>query len=269
MKSKKNKNMEIITINRPIKNLKNDEKKTEKKDMIDIEEYLSEPFQENDFDEVIDKDKRSFCEYFCQIFKENQIFINTFFIKEELRPLSLKCVILIMYLELFFIGMTLSYDENYLAEIYYSQIEETFFRFIVRRFTTFIFLGGITEIISNFCEFFFIEDKIIKRIFKRNKNDEIKIKDKISTTIRNIKIRFILLIIFSFLFTIICFIYISCFNIAYPYIKYEWIKSSLFVLICNQFYNFFISLIQSVLRYIGIKCNSERIFKLSLAIEYI
>ena len=73
--------------------------------MIDIEEYLSDSFQENDFDDVIDKDKRSFCEYFCQVFKENQIFINTFFIKEELRPLSLKCVILIMYIEFFFFFM--------------------------------------------------------------------------------------------------------------------------------------------------------------------
>jgi hypothetical protein len=169
MKSNKNKNMEIITTDRPIKNIKNDEKKTEEKDMIDIKEYLSESFQENVFDEVIDKDKRSFCEYFCQIFKENQIFINTFCIKEELRPLSLKCVILIMYIELFFFSMALTYDEDYLTEIYNSELEETFFLFIVRRFKTFLFLGGITEIISNICEFFFIEEKTIKRIFKRNK----------------------------------------------------------------------------------------------------
>ena len=139
----------------------------------------------------------------------------------------------------------------------------------MRRYQTFIFLGGITEIISNICGFFFIEEKTIKRILKRNKNNELKIKDQISTTIKNIKIRFILLIIFSFLLTVFCFIYISCFNIVYPYIKYEWIKSSIFVLICNQFYNFFMSFIQSALRYIGIKCNSERLFKLSLAIEYI
>ena len=237
--------------------------------MIDIEEYLSDSFQENDFDDVIDKDKRSFCEYFCQVFKENQIFINTFFIKEELRPLSLKCVILIMYIEFFFFFMTYSYNEDYLTEIYNSNVKETFFLFIVRRYQTFIFLGGITEIISNICGFFFIEEKTIKRILKRNKNNELKIKDQISTTIKNIKIRFILLIIFSFLLTVFCFIYISCFNIVYPYIKYEWIKSSIFVLICNQFYNFFMSFIQSALRYIGIKCNSERLFKLSLAIEYI
>ena len=264
MKSKKNKNMEIIT-DRPIKN---DEKKTEKKDMIDIEEYLSDSFQENDFDEAIDKDKRSFCELFWEVFKENQIFINTFFLKEKLRPLSLKCVILIMYIEFFFITMTLSYNEDYLTEIYNSNQVETFFTFIVRRKGTFLFLGGITEIISNICEFFFIEEKTIKRILKRNKNNELKIKDEISTTIRNIKIRFILLIIFSFLLTVFSFVYITSFNIAYPYMKYEWVKSSIFVLISTQFYNFFMSLFQSVLRYIGIKCVSERIFKFSLVIEY-
>ncbi len=237
--------------------------------MIDIKEYLSISFHENVFDEVIDKDKRTFCEYFCIVFKENQIFINTFIIKEELRPLTLRCVVLIMYIEYFFLIMTLTYNEDYLTEIYYSIFEENFFSFIGRRFTSFIFLSGVTEFSTKISSFFFIEEESIKRILKRNKTKEETIKDKISTALRNIKIRFILLIIFSFCFTVLCFIFISCFNIAYPYVRIEWLKSSIFVLICNQFFNFFMSFLQSALRYIGIKCNSERIFKLSLVIDYI
>ena len=168
MNSKKNKNKDIISTNRPIKQKKN-EKKNEKKDMIDIKEYLSISFQENVFDEVIDEDKRTFCEYFCTVFKENQIFINAFIIKEGLRPLTLKCVVLIMYVEYFFVCMILTYDEDYLTKIFYSQSKENFFSFIRRRFDTFLFLDGISEFISKINSFFLSKKKILKEYLKEIK----------------------------------------------------------------------------------------------------
>ena len=42
--------------------------------MNKIKEYLCPDFDETDFDEVLDKDKRTFCEYFFEKFKNNQIF---------------------------------------------------------------------------------------------------------------------------------------------------------------------------------------------------
>ena len=43
-----------------------------------MKEYLSVSFDENDFDDVIDKETRTFCTYFCEKFKVNQIFIMPF-----------------------------------------------------------------------------------------------------------------------------------------------------------------------------------------------
>ena len=88
-------------------------------------------------------------------------------------------------------------------------------------------------------------------------------KYEISIILGDIKKRFIILVYLSIVLTIICYIYISCFNNVYPYIKIEWIKSFLFVLIVAQFINFGIALIQSILRYLSIRCKNEKLFKLS------
>jgi hypothetical protein len=84
LNNKQNTSKNIIFINR---NNANQEKGHS---IFNMKEYLSYTFDENDFYDVIDKDKRTFIAYFSEKFKINQIFINTFFIKEKLRPRSLK-----------------------------------------------------------------------------------------------------------------------------------------------------------------------------------
>jgi len=58
-------------------------------------------------------------------------------------------------------------------------------------------------------------------------------------------------------------IYISCFNDVYYYTRKEWIKSSIFFFIVIQIASVFIILFETIIRYIGIKCKNEKIFKLS------
>jgi hypothetical protein len=233
------------------------------KELINMKEYLSLSFDENDFDDVIDKDKRSFCQYFCVIFKENQIFISTFFKKEILRPLPLKCLVLLITIELYFTITALFYNEDYLTDLLYSTEEEKFFSFVSRRFNQFMYSMAVSGIITYLVGFFFVEENKIKKIFIRNRQSDLKMKYEISMTMKDIDRKFTSLIVFSIVLTIICFIYISCFNIVYPCIKYEWIKSSVFVLIVMQFLSLAISFIQCVFRYLSIKCNSEKLFKLS------
>ena len=44
--------------------------------MSKIKEFLAPSFDENDFDDVVSKDKRTFCQFFCEKFQNNQIFMN-------------------------------------------------------------------------------------------------------------------------------------------------------------------------------------------------
>ena len=230
---------------------------------IDIKEYLSLSFNENDFDDVIAKEKTSFCKYFGEKIMDNQIFINTFYKKEPLRPMALKCLVLIITIELYFIISALFYNEKYLTELFYLNKKDKFYSFIPRRLNEFIYTSAVSSIISYLIDFFFIEEHKIKRIFLRNKNSEMKMRFEISITLKDVKRRFYFLLCFSLFLTIICYLYISCFNNVYPYIKIEWIKSSLFILILMQIINFIMIFLQCSLRFISIKCKSEKMFKLS------
>ena len=234
------------------------------KESINIKEYISSSFDENDFDDVIDNEKRTFCQFSYEKFKENLIIINLFWSKEPLSPRSLKILILFITIELYFVTNALFYTEDYLSEILCIEEKDSFFAFVLRRINHFIYIYTIVGIIKYIIGYLFLEEKKIKKILIRNKNEKIKINYKISKVVKKMKIRFYLFIIFSNFLTIIFFLYISCFNIIYPNTKVEWIKSSLFILILNELINFILTLIECSIRYIAIKCNSNKLFNLSL-----
>ena len=109
----------------------------------------------------------------------------------------------------------------------------------------------------------FIDEEKIKKIFSRNKERELKLKYELVVIVQNVGRKFIIIIILSLVLTVICFVYISCFNNVYPNIKDEWIKSSIFILILMQIINFVFTFMECILRYTAIKCNNEKMFKLS------
>ena len=232
-----------------------------------MEEYLSFSFNENDFDDVIENEHRKFCTFFWEKLKMNQIFINAFFINELLRPKTLKILVLIMTIELYFVINAIFYNEDYLSDLFFSTKKEKFYSFIPRRFNEFLYTSVVSGIISYFVGYVFVEESKIKKIFRKNKVGNIKMKYEISLIVKDIRNNFTTIIIISLILTIICFVYISCFNNVYPYIKIEWIKSSFFILILMQILNFLLTLFGCIFRYIAIKCNSEKLFRLSLLIS--
>ena len=241
------------------------EKSDERKQKINlIKNILTDSFDESDFDDVLNGEQRTYCQYFTDVFINNQIFINAFCIHEILRPRSLKLLILIMTIELYFVITALFYNEEYLSELFNSSEKDTFFSFVPRRVNQFIYTSAVSGIISYLIGYFFIEEGKIKRIFRRNKEDSLKIKYEISQLMKNIEKKFMILLFFSIILSIVCFVYIACFNIVYPYIRFEWIKSSIFILILMQALNLLFSFIHCCLRYLGVCCNNEKIFELSL-----
>ena len=196
--------------------------------------------------------------------RQNQMLINAFFLKEPLKPKPLKFLLIIMTFELYFIINALFYTEDYLSELFNSNKKERFFDFVGRRINYFIYTSAVSKIITYLVEYCFIEEKKIKKILLRNKEEKIGIVNELTLVIENIEKRFIILIILSIIINIFGFIYISCFNIVYYYIKIEWIKSTIFIQICMQIIDVFFSFIETCLRFLSIKCNSEKLFKLSL-----
>ena len=234
---------------------------------FDIKKYLSMSFDENDFDDVMDKEKRTFFQFFCEKFQEKQLLIKTFYIKEPLRPKVLKILVLIDIIKLYFVVNALFFTEEYLSELSNIDGKDSFLDFVPRRINHFFYIYAVVGIISYSMDYFFIQEIKIKKIFLRNKEGEMKIKYEISLITKDIENRFKILIICSIISTILFFIYISCFNIVYPNTKIEWIESSIFIIIITQLINFILTFIECSIRYIAIKCNSDKIFRLSLILD--
>ena len=154
-----------------------------------------------------------------------------------------------------------------MSELFNSNEPEYFFSFVPRRIAEIFYNSCVSIIISYLIGCFSIEEEKIKRIFVKFKNDELKVKYELSFALNTIKIIFYLFFVFSLFLSIVSFIYICCFNIVYPYIRIEWIKSSIFVFIVMQIIIFLLTFLESGLRYLAIKCNSEKIFKLSLLLN--
>ena len=88
-------------------------------------------------------------------------------------------------------------------------------------------------------------------------------KKKVLISIKNIINNYWIFFGISYLLTIISWYYISCFNNVYPYLKIEWIKSSIFILIVMQFLSIVTSFIFTIMRILNIKCRSEKLHRLS------
>ena len=58
--------------------------------------------------------------------------------------------------------------------------------------------------------------------------------------------------------------YVSCFNYVYKYSRNEWIKSTIVIIIVMQLISVLTCLLESIIRFLGFKLKSEKIYKISL-----
>ena len=209
-----------------------------------------------DFDDVIKKDKRKFFEYYCESIKQKQLIINTFIVKEPLKPITIKMMLFIMNILLYFVINGLFYNEEYISEVYHLEEEEKFFSFFKRSVNRIVYTTIVTVIVNFIIEFFYIEEKKLKGIFNREKEDLISLQCEVALLIKNIHNSYISYIILSFILFFMFLYYILCFNYVYPYIQGEWIKSSIIIVIIIQLLSFLYSIVETILRVISFQLKN-------------
>ena len=229
---------------------------------INIDDYLKTDPDDMDFDEAIRGDKRTYCQYFFDKIRNEQILINTFFTKEVLKPLPIKIILLILNTDLYFIINALFFNEDYISDLLDPKNDNTW-SFINRILDRIITLTIIGVIINYIIELFFIEEKKIKRIFRVEKDNILILKYEIVKMIKSTYIRYNIFIIISMVIMIFSLYYIFCFNNIYPSMKGECIKSSLIIIAFMQVFPIFLSFLDASIRFISFKCKSERLFRLS------
>ena len=145
--------------------------------------------------------------------------------------------------------------------------DEGILPFIGRFMDRFLYITLVGVIIGYIIECFFVEEKKIKGIFKREKENLIILKYEITQIIKSIISRNNYFILFSFVITIFTLYYVFCFNNIYPSMKGEWIKSSLIIIFSMQALSILQSFLETSIRFISFKCKSEKIYKISLLLS--
>ena len=244
------------------KEVDNEIKNIREKFGVNEEEYLKTEFDDMEYDDAIKYDTRTFCEYFKDKLLENQIFLNTFFNKDSLKPMTIKVILLLLNIDLYFVINGLFYSESYISELFHSTEEEKFFSFFPRSISRFFYTSVVGVIVSTIMGCIFIEEKKIKRIFMREKENYEEIKYQVSLIIKSMKKNFIIFMIICGVISLFSWYYVSCFNNVYPGVKVEWIKSSITIMLIMQILSFLAGLLVAIIRLISFKCKSEKLYKL-------
>ena len=228
---------------------------------INIEKYLSTEPDDMDYDDAIKKDKRKMCEIFIDNLKNKQILMNTFYAKEPLKPRSIKIILLILDISLYLFINGLFFNEEYISKFLHEK--NNFIKFIERLSERFLYIALVGIIINYIIDCFFIEERKLKGIFRREKDSLVILKYEISRTIRIINKRFNLFIIFSLLINIFILFHILCFNIVYPSMREEWIKTSFIIIFIIQLLSLIECFLVALIKTISFKCKSEKVYKIS------
>ena len=232
-----------------------------------FKEYLSTNPDDLDYDDAIYKDKRTFSEYFCENFIEDQIIATTFIHLEPLKTRCLKIMLFILNIILYFVVNGLFFSEKYISEVYNLEGEEGFFDFFPRSINRLFYTTIVSVMVAFIVDLFFFEEKKIKGIFKREKDNKIVLKETIISLLRSMQKRYLLFIIIVFVILIISFFYLLCFNYVYPKTQIEWVKSSITIMLIMQFLSILKVLLETVLRFLSFRFKSERIYKISKLID--
>mgnify|MGYP006873017455 CR=1 FL=1 len=227
-----------------------------------FKEYLSTDLDDLEFEEALEKDKRKLCEIFVDNIKNENLFIKTFFISDNIRPRSIKILLFLLMINLYFVTNALMYNEEYISKLYNSNEEQSFFNFLYNTTERLIYVSIINIVISYLIEIYFVKEKKLKGIFLKNSNI-LYIKYKICKLINYIGKSYKHFIILNYLIIIFSWYYIFCFNNVYPNTSLYWIKSSLFIIALIQLLSIIYIFIKSVIRLMSFICQSESIFKLS------
>ena len=236
-------------------------------DKENFNEYLEPDIDDQEFEDIMLEDKRTFKEYFYDALDDKQLFINTFSVQDNFKPKSLKIIVLVLDLILYCVINGLFYGDDIISEIYHIEGHDSFFGFVPRCLTNYLYCAVVGGIINVVIDLFFVQEKRMKSIFIREKKNIVNLKVQIAKLSKGIAVRYISFVFFVIVLFILLMFYLLCFNYVYPHTQGDWVKSCIFLLIIIQILSTLVALLQTCLRFLGFYFKNEKIFKLSKAID--
>ena len=227
-----------------------------------FQEFMETSPDDMEYDDAIVLDKRKFSDHLKENIKDNQIIANTFIAENPLKPRSIKIILFMLNLLLYFVVDALFINEEVVEEIFHADEEkENFFSYLPRSIDEIFYAALVSIVIGIVEDFFFVEEKKIRGIFKREKDNQVILKKDMLELMKDIQKRYFALVIIVSIVIVLSFYYLLCFNYAFPYTQMEWIKSSVTIVIFMQIISILRCVASSGLRFMSFKFESEKLYK--------
>ena len=228
-----------------------------------FDEYFVTSLDEVEYDEAINKDQRTFCQYFRECLKKKQMIAFTFIASDPIKIRIIKIMLFNLNIVLYFLLIGFFYGEEYIGELYdINKEDERFFDYIPRNIGKFIYTIIASITISYLTSCFFEEERKLKRIFKREKENVLNLRNEIKGFIKDTNNRYLFFIFFILVMLIISLYYLLCFNYVYRKSQLDWIKASLTIFVIMQILSILKCFLETCLRYMSFCIKSEKLFKI-------
>ena len=187
----------------------------------------------------------------------------TLLASDPLKIRIIKIILFILNVVLYFVVIGLFYSEEYISELYNLDNKDGFFDYIPRSIDKFIYTTMVSIVISYIVGCFFVEERKIKGIFRREKDNLVNLRHEIVDIIKEIQNRYLTFIIVVLVLLLVSFYYLLCFNYVYPKTQIEWVKASLTIFVIMQILSTLKCFLETCLRFLSFHCNSEKLYKMS------
>ena len=264
-KIKKTKSRKSILKKRTFFEAKSKDTERETKNTIQVnpkKDFDEDDLNELDFDEAILYDHRGFWELCWMEIKERQLIINTFFVKEKLKPFSIKLIVFIFSLTFYFVINGLLYDEKYVSK-QLKRTHKTVYFFILDSIKRIIYSSIVGVIVNIIVGLLFKSDKYLRKAQAKYKDNRIILNGEVVKIYKNMKIINFIFTIVNFIFMLIVWVYLFCFCGVYRNCQIDWLESACIIIGIMQALPFLISLLLALLRIIGLRCGVETCFKIN------
>ena len=177
-----------------------------------FEEYLATSIDDMEFDDAIIKDDRKFLEILCEILKDKQMIMNTFFASDHIKGRFIKIILFILNICLYLVLCGLFYSEDYISELYNLDKKDNFFSFFSRAIDKLIKSTIVSMAIAYLTDFFFLEEKKIIGLFRRERENRKAIKEYIILFLKDLQkryISFLILVLVMSTASVICMLLIK------------------------------------------------------------
>ena len=220
-------------------------------------EYFDSEINTISFNEALENDKRTFFQYYISLIKTKHILIFLFNRNKDYNSFTIKICLFFFNLALYLTVNTFFFNDSTLHIIYMNKGNFNI-KFILPQIIYSIIISSI--IISIIKNYSFTQQNILEIKHEKSKHN---LNTRVTIAIKHINIKYICFFIFTFIFLLFFWYYLSCFCAVYKNTQIYLIQTTLISYIISLIYPFIIYLFPGILRISSFNNPGECLYKIS------